>query len=199
MQTFRLALSIAEPGRNTTFACHPDGSLQAETVSAEGKARKWRYTYNAHGQIKTVTNPRTDIVARDTHDYDADGNISTVTNAAGQKTTFSNYDANGRVGRIVDRNGLTTDLLYSERGWLTSSTVSGLVTTYTYDRVGQLRQVVAPGNVIVNYNYDAAHRLTGMADVLGNAISYTLDLRGNRLAEKVTDPVGDGSAEVSRT
>ena len=35
---------------------------------------------------------------------------------------------------------------------------------------------------------DDAHRLTSIADSLGNRIAYTLDAMGNRITEQVKDP-----------
>lgn len=40
------------------------------------------------------------------------------------------------------------------------------------------------------FEYDAARRLTTIADSLGNTVSYTLDAAGNRIGEQLTDPGG---------
>ena len=45
------------------------------------------------------------------------------------------------------------------------------------------------------YTYDAAHRVQGIEDGLGNRIQYTLDALGNHTAESVYDP----SAVLART
>jgi hypothetical protein len=45
--------------------------------------------------------------------------------------------------------------------------------------------------------YDA-HRLTDISDELGNKVHYTLDFRGNRLKEQVTDPAGALARQVTR-
>nr|WP_315219214.1 hypothetical protein [uncultured Duganella sp.] len=100
---------------------------------------------------------------------------------------MSNYDANGRVGKIIDPNGLVTDLTYTPRGWLASRSVGGQNTSFTYDGTGQLTELSFPDNSKITYSYDGAHRLTGIADSLGNSISYTLDAAGNRTAEVVKD------------
>jgi RHS repeat-associated protein len=54
--------------------------------------------------------------------------------------------------------------------------------------VGQLTRVTLPDGSFLTYTYDPAHRLTGIADNLGNRIAYTLDLLGNRTKEEVFDP-----------
>ena len=45
-----------------------------------------------------------------------------------------------------------------------------------------------PDGSFLRYQYDAAHRLTEIADGLGNVIQYTLDAMGNRIKEDVFDP-----------
>ena len=45
-----------------------------------------------------------------------------------------------------------------------------------------------PDGSVLRYQYDAAHRLTEIADSLGNVIQYTLDAMGNRIKEDIFDP-----------
>lgn len=213
---FRLPLQIAEPKHRTSYTYDLNGNQLTRSEQATldqsgalglsatttGLARVWTNTYNATGQILTATGPRTDVADVTTYVYDEMGNLLTVTNALGQITTLSNYDANGRVGRIAAPNGTATELTYSSRGWLASRTVTGggasETTTYDYDSVGQLKKVTAPDASFVTYTYDAAHRLIGVADSLGNSVTYTLDLTGNRIKEQVADPGGSLARQISR-
>jgi RHS repeat-associated protein len=54
--------------------------------------------------------------------------------------------------------------------------------------VGQLTRVTLPDGSWLGYTYDAAHRLTDIADNAGNSIHYTLDAMGNRIQEDTKDP-----------
>jgi YD repeat-containing protein len=165
-------------------------------ATASGAARTWTYTYNENGQVLTMDGPRTDVADTTTYTYYADndldlgkrGNVATVTNAAGHTTSITAYNAHAQPLTIVDSNGLTTTLTYDPRLRLTSRTVGGENTTYTYDNAGQLTKVTLPDGSFLSYSYDAAHRLIGMEDNLGNRIVYTLDLAGNRTNEAVRDP-----------
>lgn len=209
---YRLPLRIAEANRLTTFEHDASGNVLKRTVRATTDAngaqgfaatptsspRVWSYTYNADGQLATVTSPRTDVVSKTSYLYDTQGNLASVTNAAGHTTTLSNYDADGRVGRITDPNGLATDLGYNARGLLTSSSSGGETTAYDYNPVGGLTQVTLPGGATITYTRDDANRLTGIADNLGNSIGYTLDLTGNRLSEQVRDPQGTLVRQTTR-
>ena len=162
-----------------------------------GTARSWNYTYNANGSVLTMDGPRTDVNDVTTYTYyantDADpgkrGNVATIADALGHLTSITSYNAHGMPLTIVDPNGLTTTLIYDPRQRLTSRNVSGEVTSYTYDGVGQLTQVTLPDGSFLSYSYDPAHRLTGISDNLGNRIAYTLDAMGNRTQEQVFDPV----------
>ena len=123
------------------------------------------------------TDRRTDVSDVTVYTYyandDADpgkrGNVASVTNALGHKTQLLSYNAHGQPLRIVDPNGLVTDLTYDPRQRLTFRNVGGEITTYGYDAVGQLKKVTLPDNSFLAYTYDAAHRLTGISDSLGNS------------------------------
>jgi YD repeat-containing protein len=214
--TLRLPVSIAQPKLITNFTYDANGNVLSRTeqatsdisgasgtaVTPVGSPRISTYTYNAFGQITSAVGPRTDIVDKTTYDYDAKGNLAIVTNALDQATTYSNYDDNGNVGRIVEPNGLVTEFSYTPRGKIASRTVSDgasqETTSFTYDPAGQLIKQTNPDGSWTAYGYDPAHRLISVNDNLGNSIIYTLDLTGNRIGEQVKDPAGVLSRQVAR-
>jgi YD repeat-containing protein len=184
---------VAELVKQRTAAQDEDPNVHC---MPRGAPRIWTYTYNGNGQVLTMDGPRTDVADTTTYTYyandDADlgkrGNVATITNAAGHTTSITAYNAHGQPLTIVDANGLTTTLTYDARQRLTSRTVGGETTAYTYDNAGQLTKVTLPDLSFLSYSYDAAHRLIGMQDNLGNRIAYTLDLAGNRTKDEVFDP-----------
>ena len=202
--TFRLPTQVTEKNaagttlRTTAMSYDTAGNMLTRTITDVplSKSRTWTYTYNANGQVLTLDGPRTDISDVTTYTYYANNdpdlgkraNIATITNAAGQVTNITAYNAHSQPLTIVDPNGLATTLTYDPRQRLTSRTVGGETTSYTYDGVGQLTKVTMPDGSFLNYSYDAAHRLTQIADSLGNKIVYTLDAMGNRTKEDVFDP-----------
>jgi YD repeat-containing protein len=161
-----------------------------------GNVRTWRWTYNRHGQVLSEDGPRTDVADVTTYTYhdvtDPDlgrrGNLATITNALGHVSRITAYDGHGNPLTLVDPNGVETTLAYDARQRLTSRTVDGETTTYTYDNVGQLTRVTLPGGLQLDYTWDGAHRLTDITDSLGNTIHYTLDAIGNRIQEDIQDP-----------
>ena len=75
---------------------------------------------------------------------------------------------------------------------------AGLVTAYRYDPRGLLDRVTLPEGAALSYQYDAAHRLIGIRDNLGNRVSYALDAAGNRLQETLYDPAGTLARQIDR-
>ncbi|MDQ1925063.1 hypothetical protein [Massilia pseudoviolaceinigra] len=204
---FRLPLRVSAPKQRTTFTYYDNGALKARTEQATGDLngtqafasalvglpRTVSFTYNAHWQTETITGPT--AANKVTYIYEpTTGNLMSITNALGHITRFEEYNGDGQVGLVTQPNGATTRLRYYPRGWLESVTVTGgdakLTTDYEYDGVGQLTKVSLPGGVVINQTYDAAHRLTDIADNAGNSIHYTLDLLGNRINEEIKDPNG---------
>ena len=124
--------------------------------------------------------------------------MASVTNAVNHTTQITDYTPNGQPTRVVDANGQATIYAYDARQRLTSQTAGTEQTRFDYDLTGQLVRVTLPDGAQLTYTYDAAHRLTEVADHRGNKLTYTLDVQGNRVGEKVTDPAGTLVRNVAR-
>ena len=74
------------------------------------------------------------------------------------------------------------------RAPLNADSANSETTAFDYDNAGQLVRATAADGGVLRYYYDPAHRLTEIADGLGNVIQYTLDAMGNRIKEDVFDP-----------
>ena len=122
------------------------------------------------------------------------GYLLTVTNALSHVTAITSHTARGLPLVMKDANGVDTHLTYHPRGWLASSTVKsgqGDVTTqFEYDQMGQLTRVTRPDGSVLNYEYDAAHRVTAISNALGERIDYTLNVAGNRTSETIKSSTG---------
>ena len=163
------------------------------------------------GFLKSIDGPRTDVSDVTTFVYRASddltgcatngachrkGDLHKIEDALGFETVVDRYDAAGRPSRLVDANGVATDLVYGPRGWVEAIKVRGpnnssetddAITLLDYDGVGQVIMAVAPDGASMEFTYDSAHRLIGVEDGMGNTISYLLDAAGNRIQEDIRD------------
>ena len=167
------------------------------------------------GLLLTTTGPRTDLTQTTTYSYYLAsssvncgtpgaacyqaGDLHTVTDALGHVTTIVSYDADGRVTRSTDANGVNTDTTYYPRGWLKTRTVGGAETSFTYTAYGAVQTITDADNITTTFGYDTAHRLTKITDALGNYIQYTLDAAGDKTDEKVYDSTGTLHKSLGRT
>jgi len=172
------------------------------------------------GLLTSVNGPRTDVSDVTTYSYYASdeagcatasttcphrkGDLWKVTNALGQVVETQAYDGAGRPLSVKDANGIVTEMTYHPRGWLTSRTVKGA--TIADDRsmlidywpTGRVKKVTQADGSFTAYTYDAAHRLTDIADSAGNTLHYTVDNAGNHTAEDTRDPDGTLTRTLSR-
>jgi len=199
------------------YSCSNTGTVPAGV-------RRWIYTYCTAvdttqcplvGLMLTATGPRTDTTQTTMYSYYMAssatncgtpgaacyqaGDLHTVTDPAGHVTTMASYDANGRITRVTDANGVNTDMTYTTRGWLASRSVGSATTSFTYTPYGAVQTITNPDDVNTIYGYDAAHRLVKITDAQGNYTQYTLDAAGNKTAEQVYDSTGALHKSLSRT
>ncbi|MHA6834227.1 RHS repeat protein [Ralstonia pseudosolanacearum] len=227
-QFWNLPTQIALPTKLQSYSYDSNGNLtsysETPTADSDGSqgfsaattdsARTTNWTYTADGLVATSSGPRTDVATSTTYVYRTADDTSTpplyrkgdlyqIVDPLGHTTTINQYDASGRPLQMTDANGIVTAFTYSNRGWLTSQTLTpasgtAQATNYSYDAVGQLTKVTLPDSSTVSFSYDGTHRLTGAADSQGNSISYTLDAMGNRTQEQAKDPSGNLARQVTR-
>lgn len=188
-----------------------DGSKGFNAALREGvspRVRSW--TYDEYGQVLTAKDPLNRTTTYEYHGVTAfagaapeevgvtKGDLKQVTNAAGHITRYTKYNRAGQVLETVDANSVTTSYTYDARRRLTSTTVGGRTTTYSYTQTGLLERATSPDGSYVQHDYDDAHRLKASWDNLGNRIDYELDAAGNRTAENVKDPSGTLRRQLSR-
>jgi RHS repeat-associated protein len=175
------------------------------------------------GQLIKVDGPRIDVSDITTYTYyssdDATcttapttcphrkGDLWKVTNALSHVVEVLKYDALGRPLSVKDSNSVITDSEYSLRGWLTARKMRGTdnsvetddqVTKIEYYPTGLVKKITDPTGAYSSFTYDAAQRLTTIADNDQNKIAYTLDNAGNRMGEDVKNSAGTVKQTLSR-
>jgi RHS repeat-associated protein len=98
-----------------------------------------------------------------------------------------NFDASGRLKKVVDLNGNATVMDY-EGDLLTLVTApDGRTLSLAYDAQGQLIQITDPAGRVYAYAYTSG-RLTSFTNPQGGSTSYTYDLDGHLAV--ITDALG---------
>ncbi|MEL7940630.1 RHS repeat-associated core domain-containing protein [Pseudomonas delhiensis] len=170
------------------------GALSLAMLLAQpGQAaeRSWTYTYNALGLVESADGPRTDVRDVTRYSYDAKGNLATVTNALGHVTRLGEHDERGNPGTLTDANGVVSTLTYSGiDARLASISSAGSTTRFNYDAVGQITRLTRGDGSWLAYTYDDARRLVAIANNLGERLEYDVDAQGNRTAQRLKDASG---------
>jgi RHS repeat-associated protein len=156
------------------------------------------YTYDQFGRIKDKTKMgiaagggfpiQGDIVT--TFSYDAEGRPTRETVAGGglSLTTTSGYDKAGRLLRMTDRAGFTTD-------------PEGLTTTYTYGNGGRTVTVTRPGGATTitdDYLDGWTKSVTGSA-VVAHYFDYGVNADGTQYAQEFVGSSGLSSPRWTKT
>jgi RHS repeat-associated protein len=172
---------------NETAAFNPEGSFDSA----------WLSLPQPMGLRKLVDGPRTDVADLTTWVYYPinssvpaawRGQVAAVRNAAGHITRFESYEIFGNPTRVVDPNGVATELTYDVIGRLRTSTVKGvpgcdtaadplcatdLTTERTYQPVlGPVFAETRPNGAVTTYEYDSRARLSAIVRLVSNAQLY---------------------------
>lgn len=189
------------PGGTTSNMDYDKRDLLEETRTVvDGVLRKSRYDYAPDGQLAVVHEPR-----------EYAGSPTAL-----QRVEYRRYP-NNRVESMIDENGFVTDVTYTRDGNIHTvrepqGSAGPKVTTYTYNRRGQVTTMTDSGhaNPITNaFNihgertstktrmgetttmiYDKVGRLLRSIDPLGRQSVRTYDAVGNLLT--LTQPEGQG-------
>jgi RHS repeat-associated protein len=191
------------PLRITSFSYDSSGNVLTKSITdpASSASRTWTYTYDSLGRTLTEDGPRSDVPDITTFVYYSCaagpncGRLHTVTNALNQLVSYEGYNADGNPTLITDVNGVQTSIVYDfrQRPIATTSNfgnVSAETSTFEYWPTGFLKKVTQPDGSFVTFTYDAAHRLSEIADNSGNSQKYVYDVASQITATNTFDPFG---------
>jgi len=181
----------------TTYAYNDPESRLTDVTYPSGTIGNIHYAYDSYGRRQSMT----DGTGGQTYAYDDDDALTqknvtwtgftakTISygfypngsrqsmNAGGRSFAYS-YDAVGRMSSLTNDNSETTRYSYQDNGWLAAKTLgNGVVTTYTRDGQGRLRDLVnktSAGGVLSDF----AVPPQGGYDGVGNRLSVTATVNG---------------------
>lgn len=135
-------------------------------------------TYDKVGRVKTVIDP---VPNRQT--------------GAENVTTFD-YDAQGRLIKVADAEGGTTEYEYSLTGELTQvKNPNGHLTKHAYDRLGQRTRTEDALTHARTWDYDANGNLELYTDARGRTATYTYDFEDRVTGVNYSDATPDVAHE----
>lgn len=135
------------------------------------------------------------------------GDLWKVVNPLLQAMETLRSDGNARPLSVRNANGVVTDFEYDAAGRLTARKTRGTndaseaddrIMRMTYWSTGEIKRITQSDGTWTEYSYDSAHRLTGVADHIGNAITYALDAAGERTGEETRDHTGNLRRSLTR-
>lgn len=154
-----------------------DGRLNVTSFTNQ-RGETDTYEFTDADELVSVLDPLNRETA---YTYDTAGNVATVTSPTGD-TVSNAYDPGRRVTSQTFNDGTQVDYTYDEMDRVTSISDPSGSTTYQYDSVGNLTQVVEPDGDTIAYTWDLAGNRTSIVYPDGTVVSYAYD-NLNRLIE----------------
>jgi RHS repeat-associated protein len=142
------------------------------------------------GAISTETDTPSWSGSPAAYSYDAQSRVTQMTPGSGSALNYA-FDASGSPTTLP--TGATGS--YDNAAELTSSTLSGTTTTYTYDADGQRTQANQSGTTIASASYDGAQRLTAYSNSAANMSAAAYDGDGLRQSTTTTPAGGTATTE----
>lgn len=200
----KFAFSQNGTGQNVTLSENAGGTVVADAVklvrdnSGDTNTAKhsFGYSYDPNGNLTDITDSSPTAVVNDYQvSYDGLNRVTKVAELASGITkhaTSFGYDANGDLTSRGHDGATSTytydsrDLVQAETDAASASDPSPQVTTFSYDKVGQLATEVKPNGNILTNEYFADWSLQHSKEVKSDKTTvvdehtYTYDSNGNR-------------------
>ena len=178
--------------------CNRMGTRLASTAYTFGSSsRSFDYTYDAAGNIQTVTTGGTNVpaaAASKAYTYDAQGQLATETD--GSVSRAYAYDTVGNIRSVTTDGAVTKSFGYTNASWpdlLTSVTANGTTKDVLYEGQTQTSDLPSSGNPVTYYNGKdytftwTKGRQLAEAIVDGQTVKYAYDMSGVRSNKQVGD------------
>jgi len=181
----------APDGTETTYTRGwNNSSSQRWFILEQGTSSPWVKTwYDNHGrEVKTESVGPKDVAVSSTTTFNSKGLASGRTDINGNLTlSYSyEYDARGRITSETLPGDSTVTYSYGSNGRTKTVNDNGKQTTYTYDAMGNLKQVQGPAYLNkVTYKYFSNGGIKS-AVAAGSTWTFGYDNRGNRTS--INDP-----------
>lgn len=133
-----------------------------DTVAIRPDGKRLKFIGGGGGM--TVLVPSADVIDRLQMVVNPSNGVHTGWKyTASANDTVENYDVNGRLNSIVNREGLSQSLAYNGNGQLTTVTDSfGRTLVFTYDGSSRVSTMTDPNGGVYQYGYDSNNNLSAV-------------------------------------
>lgn len=185
----RLAEKLFPNGIRTNYTYDVTGALtEMVYLDTDGILESSEYQYDAAGNKRTINRRRRGIQEESgvySYEYDA---LNRLTTAAkdGLILRSYGYDIFGNRSFMENEQG-RTDYFYNEANQLMRSESKAGINDYTYDRRGNLIQILENGISKHSYEYNSMNRLQYAADNTGKESVYAYNGLGQRIGQQIIE------------
>jgi RHS repeat-associated protein len=186
-----ITTTYCEPADVSAGRCPIVGLILTVDGPRQGSEDVVAYTYRMADEPTCAASPATCPYRK--------GDLWRKINAVGHVVENLRYDGAGRPLSVRDVTGVVTDLEYDPRGRVVASKIRGMddgseaddrITRIAYNPTGTVHRILSSDGAFMQFEYDAAQRLTNVSDAAGNRMVYTLNAAGERIGEETRDPSG---------
>ena len=182
-------LESISDGAGNEIALSIDVAARTETIAGPDPRRTTINSYSERGDLV-----QTDVVFEGTHltstlAYNDLGLVVRSADPLGHES-LAEYDDDGNLTQLTDRDGVVTDITYSE-GQPVDVRVDGVLKTrFSYDSRGNLTRIEYGGDpaIYAGFGYGPQGELTSIRDVGGRTRTVTYDANG--YPQQVDGPEG---------
>lgn len=218
--------SIVDPlNRSITYNYNSQGLL-SEVIGLNGKSTYYEYDANGYMTYVKEKNDTNQIITVETITYSRDSvnqnRVATVKDTSGKIDTYSYnltdkitnitdqngrvtkkyFDVNGYPVKMVEPNGLETNITYDTVNGVnkfgdvkTRTEITGQINTYEYDSNGNITKQINTDGSYKLYEYNAKNSLTKETDEVGNVTQYVYATDGSTLTKKILPNNAENSFE----
>jgi RHS repeat-associated protein len=159
----------------TTYSATDTASAIALKNSGGTSLQSFSYSDSPAGTILSETDTPSSAQSPATYAYDAQGRVTSMTPGSGTTHTYG-FDASSNLTTLPAAGTGS----YDKNGELTSATLSGTTTSYSYNADGERLSAVQGGSTIASGTWNGATQLTSYNNAAADMTAASYDGDGQR-------------------
>jgi RHS repeat-associated protein len=185
------SLTLGSSGDTISTTYDPtDSPSQVTLANSSSTLLQFAYSDMPSGAIAAETDTPSWAGSPASYSYDAQSRVTQMTAGSGSALNYG-FDASGNLTTLPTAAAGS----YDNASELTSSTLSGTTTSYTYDADGERTQATQGTTTIMGASYDGAQRLAAYSNSAANMSAASYDGIGLRQSDTITATGGSAVTE----